>query len=75
MVKRLSIWFTPNHCSVDVVRETTRQHSGNNIPTVINDLRREDRALLIDFCTAVLACAEANDCTALEAWKATATTV
>jgi hypothetical protein len=72
MVKRLSIWFTPNHCSVDIVRSaTTRQHTASDMPSVIGDLRPDDRALLIDFCTAVLACAEANDCTALETWKAT----
>lgn len=75
MVKRLSIWFSPSYCSVDVIRTTTRTHSAPDMPSVISDLRREDRALLIDFCTAVLACAEANDCTALEAWKETATTV
>jgi hypothetical protein len=72
MVKRLSIWFTPSHCSVDVVRATTRQHTAPDMPSVIRDLRVEDRQLLIDFCSAVLACAESNDCTVLDAWKATA---
>lgn len=49
MVKRLSIWFTPNHCSVDVVRTTTRTHTASDMPTVISDLRVEDRQALIDF--------------------------
>jgi hypothetical protein len=73
MVKRLSIWFTPNHCSIDVVRTTTRTHTASDMPSVIRDLRVEDRQTLIDFCSAVLTCAESNDCTSLDAWKETTT--
>ena len=59
-MKRLSIWFTANHCDVTIIRETTRSHAADSMPRVIADLRPEDRVTLYDFCSAVLACMDGD---------------
>lgn len=65
-IERVRIWFSPSHSSVDVRADGVgRDTSGTDMAAVIRALPEADRAVLVSFCKAVVACAESGDATQL----------
>lgn len=55
MLKRLSIYVTPNHASFEIDTDSfSRTTSSPNIESAIKGLPSEDRAVLRSFCAQLL---------------------
>lgn len=55
MKNRLTLYLTEGHCSVTVDITVSRQTSANDLPAMVQGMPADDRAVLEQFCRAVLA--------------------